>query len=173
MKFYSGFSLSNDKQLFESYIKVSAFTVCGFSYGAIKAFEEVLNSTDRIDTLQLFSPAFFQNKSEKFKRMQLMYLNKDKKAYLNNFLSSCFFPAKIDESVLLEEGSEEELKELLFYEWHIDKLRALNDRGVEIEVYVGSEDKIIDSEETKAFFLPYATTFIINNAGHTLQTKER
>ncbi len=173
MKFFSGFSLSNDKQLFEPYIKASEFTVCGFSYGAIKAFEEVLNSRVRVDTLQLFSPAFFQNKSDKFKRMQLMYFNKDKKAYLNNFLSSCFSPAKIDESVLLEEGSEEELKELLFYEWPVDSLRALCERGVEIEIYVGSEDKIVDPEETKSFFLPYATTFIINNAGHTLQTKER
>jgi len=41
MKFYSGFSLINDKQLFEPFIKESEFTVCGFSYGAINAFKEV------------------------------------------------------------------------------------------------------------------------------------
>jgi len=172
MKFYSGFSLINDKQLFEPFIKESEFTVCGFSYGAIKAFKEALESTRRIDTLQLFSPAFFQDKSEKFKRLQLIYFGKDKKAYLNNFLSSCFLPANIDERVILKEGSEEELKELLHYEWEADKLKALYEKGVEIEVYVGSEDAIIDPEKSKAFFLPYATTYIINGAGHTLQTKE-
>ena len=172
MKYYSGFSLSNDKQLFDSYIKDSEFTVCGFSYGAIKAFDEVLNSKARVDTLQLFSPAFFQDKSEKFKRMQMMYLAKDKKAYLNNFLSSCFLPAEVDDSVILEEGGEEDLRELLYHVWKVDEIKALNDRGVEIEVYLGSEDKIIDPLKAKAFFLPYATTYIINHAGHTLKTKE-
>ncbi len=172
MKFYSGFSLANDKDLFQPYIKESEFTLCGFSYGAIKAFEEACQSTCRIDTLQLFSPAFFQNKSEKFKRMQLMYFNKDKEAYLDNFSSSCFYPKTRDQSVLLESGSEAELKELLYYEWKTDKLKALVDKGMEIEVYLGSEDKIIDPIAAKAFFLPYATTFMINHAGHTLQTRE-
>ena len=77
MRFYSGFSLSNDKQLFEPYLKESEFCVAGFSYGAIKAFNDTLNSKTRVDTLQLFSPAFFQDKNEKFKRMQMMYINKD------------------------------------------------------------------------------------------------
>ncbi len=172
MTFYSGFSLSNDKQLFEPYLKESEFCVAGFSYGAIKAFYHALNSKTRIDTLQLFSPAFFQDKSDKFKRMQMMYMGKDKKAYLDNFLHSCFSPVKVDGSVLLEEGSTEELDELLRYEWKVGELKALDDKGVEIEVYLGSEDKIINSQKAKEFFLPYATTFMINHAGHTLQNKQ-
>nr|WP_275856258.1 hypothetical protein [Sulfurimonas sp. MAG313] len=65
MKFYSGFSLSNDEILFKDYLKYSDYTVAGFSYGAIKAFEMALTSKTRIDTLQLFSPAFFQEKKRK------------------------------------------------------------------------------------------------------------
>ena len=171
MNFYSGFSLSNDKQLFEPYLKESAYTLAGFSYGAIKAFKEALNTQTRIDTLQLFSPAFFQDKNEKFKRMQMMYFGKDANAYLNNFVTSCFAPVEIDTDVVLQMGSEVELKELLTYEWKADELKALQEKGVEIEVYLGSDDKIIDAHKAKEFFLPYATTYMINHAGHTLKTK--
>ncbi len=171
MKFYSGFSLSNDQQLFTSLLKETEYTVAGFSYGAIKAFEEVLYSSKRVDTLQLFSPAFFQDKDEKFKRMQMMYINKDKQAYLGNFLSSCFKPCKIDENVVLQEGEAKDLDMLLYYEWTRENLKKVCDKGIEIEVYLGSEDQIIDVEKAKEFFLPYATTFLLNNAGHSLQTK--
>jgi surfactin synthase thioesterase subunit len=172
MKFYSGFSLSNDRQLFKEYLKESEFTIAGFSYGAIRAFEEALASSTRIDTLQLFSPAFFQDRTEKFIRMQKIYYSKDADAYLENFFRSCFLPAEIDESVSLEEGSGAELDTLLTYEWKCEKLQALKDRGVEIEIYLGNEDKIISAGKAKEFFLPYATTYMINHAGHTLQTKE-
>jgi len=171
MKFYSGFSLSNDKQLFEPYLKESKYTIAGFSYGAIKAFKEALNCKTRIDTLQLFSPAFFQDKDEKFKRMQMMFFVKDKQAYMANFLSACFSPLLMTEDVDITEGSETELKELLTYEWKAQELRTLQERGIEIEVYLGSEDKIIDASKAKEFFLPYATTYMINHAGHTLKTK--
>jgi pimeloyl-ACP methyl ester carboxylesterase len=172
MTFYSGFSLSHDKRLFDPYLKTSEYTIAGFSYGAISAFEEALQSKKRVDTLQLFSPAFFQDKNEKFKRMQMIYFLKEKQAYLKNFLNSCFLPGEIDENVVIEQGSEAQLRELLYYEWKRDKLSALKDRGIEIEVYLGSEDRIIDPKITKAFFLPYATTYMINHAGHTLQAKE-
>lgn len=170
MKFYSGFSLSNDEQLFDPYLKDSQYCVAGFSYGAIKAFREVLASKTRIDKLQLFSPAFFQSKSDKFRRMQNMYFAKDKEAYLKNFVDSCFFPAQVDSSVLLSGGSAQELEDLLSYEWKVDELKSVQGRGIEIEVYLGSDDKIIEPQKTKEFFLPYATTYMINHAGHTLQT---
>ena len=171
MKFYSGFSLSNDEQLFRPYLKSSKYCVAGFSYGAIKAFRQVLDSKTRVDRLQLFSPAFFQSRNDKFRRMQKMYYAKDKEAYLKSFFSSCFLPVQPDGSVLLTEGSSEELEELLSYEWKVDELKSLQERGIEIEVYLGSEDKIIEPQKAKEFFLPYATTYMINHAGHTLQTK--
>lgn len=60
--YYSGFSLKNEKKIFGEYIKENDFTISGFSYGAIKAFEDVLKSDERVDLLQLFSPAFFKRK---------------------------------------------------------------------------------------------------------------
>jgi len=169
MKFYSGFSLSNDEQLFQKYLKVSDYTVAGFSYGGIKAFKEALTSSKRIDTLQLFSPAFFQDRTDKFKRMQNMYYAKDRQAYLDNFQSSIFSPAPIDTSVKLEEGKNEELDELLSFIWKTDELKTLQDKGIKIEVYLGSDDKIINAQSVKEFFLPYATTYMINHASHSLQ----
>lgn len=170
MKFYSGFSLVNDEQLFYPYLKHSQYCVAGFSYGAIKAFREVLASKTRIDTLQLFSPAFFQSRSDKFRRMQNMYFAKDKEAYLKNFFESCFLPAQVNTSVLMNGGSSQELDDLLSYEWKADELKSLQERGITIEVYLGSDDKIIEPQKAKEFFLPYATTYMINHAGHTLQT---
>ena len=170
MKFYSGFSLSNDEQLFAPYLKNSQYCIAGFSYGAIKAFRQVLASKTRIDTLQLFSPAFFQSRSDKFRRMQNMYFAKDKEAYLKNFFDSCFLPAQADGSVHLSEGTAQELEDLLSYEWKVSELKSVQERGIEIEVYFGSEDKIIEPQKAKEFFLPYATTYMINHAGHTLQT---
>jgi len=170
MKFYSGFSLSNDEQLFTPYLKSSQYCVAGFSYGAINAFRQVLASKTRIDRLQLFSPAFFQSRSDKFRRMQNMYFAKDKEAYLKNFFDSCFLPAQADSSVHLSEGSTQELEDLLSYEWKVSELKSVQERGIEIEVYFGSEDKIIEPQKAKEFFLPYATTYMINHAGHTLQT---
>ena len=172
MKFYSGFSLCNDKELFSAYLKENNYTVAGFSYGAIKAFEEVKSSQTRIDTLQLFSPAFFQDKTEKFIRMQNMYFAKDKDAYYTNFHKSIFSPACINEDVEHQDGTAQELEELLSYKWKADELKALQDRGVKIEVYLGSEDKIINAENAKKFFLPYADTYMINGAGHTLTIGE-
>lgn len=102
-----------------------------------------------------------------------MYFAKDKHAYLKSFIESCFMPAQTDTSVELQEGSAEELDELLNYTWKADELKAVQARGIEIEVYLGSEDKIIESHKAKEFFLPYATVFMINNAGHTLQTKQK
>ena len=71
--YFSGFCFFDEAELFDEYLIRNDFTVCGFSYGAIKAFEEVLSSQNRVDRLQLFSPAFFQNFDDKFKRTQLMY----------------------------------------------------------------------------------------------------
>ena len=75
-KYFSGFCFFEESELFEEYLIKNDFTFYGFSYGAIKAFEEALNSQKRVDTLQLFSPAFFQNYDDKFKRTQLMYFKK-------------------------------------------------------------------------------------------------
>ncbi len=172
MKFYSGFSLKNESYLFDTFIKDTEFTVCGFSYGAIKAFEFVkkeLARGNRIDTLQLFSPAFFQSKSKEFKRLQLMAYRRNEEVYLRQFINSCFAPyivKPLEHSVTILD----ELDELLYFQWIFDELQEIVEQGVKIEVYLGSEDKIIDAESAKHFFLQAATVTYINNANHFLQT---
>ncbi len=171
MKFFSGFSLQNESYLFEDYIKQSDYTVCGFSYGAIKAYEYVmkkLDSGDRIDTLQLFSPAFFQSKDTKFKRLQLIAYRKNEDVYLNQFLNSCFYPyeKKIVERSTTVIG---ELEELLDYQWDIEGLKKISEKGTNIEVYLGSSDAIVDVDAAKEFFIDVATVTYIKGANHFLQ----
>lgn len=171
MKFYSGFSLQNEEYLFSDFIKSSEYTVCGFSYGAIKALRATKKAVDdgkRIDTLQLLSPAFFQTKDEKFKRLQLMSYKKNKKIYLKQFISSCFepFEKKIVEHT---NTTTDELRELLEYEWNVDEFKELVKRGIKIEVYLGGQDKIIDVNAAKELFLEVATVTYIKDANHFLQ----
>ena len=171
MKFYSGFSLSNDVRFFEEIIYKTDYTIAGFSYGAIKAFEKLkdeLAKGKRVDTLQLISPAFFQTKEEQFKRLQLMAYRKNEDVYLEQFINSCFDPY-VRKSVDRETTVLDELQELLYYEWDLDALQKIESAGVKIEVYLGSEDKIIDVDKAREFFLKVATVTYIKNANHFLQ----
>ncbi|MDB2562344.1 pimelyl-ACP methyl ester esterase BioV [Sulfurimonas sp.] len=171
MTFYNGFSFSNESELFESLIKKSQYTVSGFSYGAIKAFEHVqdcLEHSKRIDTLQLFSPVFFQTKSEKFKRLQTLSYTKSKENYLKQFRTSCFSPYEKKE-LQHSQTNLVDLEELLGYEWCLDSLKLLEESGVKIEVYLGGEDRIIDVVAAQEFFLEVATVTYIKSANHCLQ----
>jgi len=173
MKFFSGFSLSNEEGFFEPFLDKTEYSVVGFSYGAIKAFEYVqkaLHEGKRIDKLQLFSPAFFQSKDVKFKRLQLMAYRKNEDEYLRQFINACFLPYErrdVEHSVTVLE----ELEELLMYEWNRDELKALADKGVMIEVYLGGEDQIVDSAAAKEFFLDVATVMYVKNGNHFLLTE--
>ena len=167
-KYFSGFCFFDESELFDEYLEKSDFTVCGFSYGAIKAFEEVLNSNQRVDKLQLFSPAFFQTSNDKFKRMQLMFFKKDANSYCENFLKNVLNPTNKDISKYFQMGTFEELEELLNYQWSEEKLQRLVDKGTIIEVYLGEVDKIIDSQKAKEFFKNFATVYYIKEKGHLL-----
>ena len=167
-KYFSGFCFFEESELFQDYIIQNDFTVSGFSYGAIKAFEEVLNSNNRVDKLQLFSPAFFQTQNEKFKRTQIMYFKKDANAYCQTFLSNVLSPLDLDISKYFKLGSIEELQELLYYEWSEEKLQKLVEKGVKIEVYLGGNDKIIDASKAQEFFKEFATVYYIKEKGHLL-----
>jgi len=166
--YHSGFCLGNEAELFSEFIIENDFTVSGFSYGAIKAFEEVLSSIQRVDKLQLFSPAFFQTKDKRFKRMQLMFYKKDDNTYCNNFLENISHPSSIDCNKYFNQGTYAQLDELINYKWDEKKLEALVNKGVKIEVFLGSEDKIIEAQKAKDFFIKYATVYFIKDVGHIL-----
>ena len=167
-RYFSGFCFVDESELFDEYLEKSDFIVCGFSYGAIKAFEEVLNSNQRVDKLQLFSPAFFQTFDDKFKRMQLMYFKKDADAYCKNFLQNVASPTTQDISKYFNLGTVQELEELLNYEWSKEKLQKLVENGTKIEVFLGGVDKIIDAQKAKEFFKDFATVYYIKEKGHLL-----
>lgn len=167
MTFYSGFSLTNDHRFLDHFIRESDYTVAGFSYGAIKAAHHAAKSECRIDTLQLFSPAFFQTKKSSFKRLQLSAFTGDSQNYLLRFIEGCFAPCKVRE-VEIEAGTIDELEELLNFVWDEELMRQIVDKGINIEVYLGLEDTIIDVRGAKEFFLPYATVFTIRRGNHFL-----
>ena len=166
--YFSGFCFSQERELFEEYLIENDFTLCGFSFGAIKAFEEALSTNQRVDKIQLFSPAFFQNYDDKFKKKQLMYFKKDANLYSQSFLENVIFPKQIDISKYFKLGTIEELEELLYYEWKEEKLQKILDKRIKIEVYLGGVDKIIDASKAKDFFKDFATVYYIKEKGHLL-----
>ena len=166
--YFSGFCFINESELFEEYIIENDFTLSGFSYGAIKAFEEALNTSKRVDKLQLFSPAFFQTKDEKFKRMQLMFFKKDEDAYIKNFLENLKDKSTKSIENFFKKGSFEELNELLNFKWSKEDLEELIKKGIKIEVFLGQNDKIIDSLAAKEFFKEFATVYYFKDKGHLL-----
>ena len=169
MIFYSGFSLKNEGSFFEPYLKKSEYTVAGFSYGAIKAVIYASEATKRIDTLQLFSPAFFQTKKESFKRLQMGAFLKSKEEYSDNFLRTCFAPYDVQEVELDEDASEDQLRELLYFEWTQELMDSILSKGIRIEVFLGFEDRVIDVQGAKDFFLPFAIVTSIRTGNHFLQ----
>jgi hypothetical protein len=177
MKYFSGFSLTDEYTIFSDIIDIDLlknnYTVSGFSYGAIKAFKYVLNSTKRVDKLIMFSPAFFNDKSDKFKKLQLITYKQREEYYVDNFLKNISLPYDFDfKNHFRKLGNGFiQLKELLYFKWTVENLQTIYDSGVEIEVYLGNADCIIDFNKTKEFFMPFCDIYEINNASHILHTK--
>ncbi|SHO80388.1 FIG00387961: hypothetical protein [hydrothermal vent metagenome] len=166
MKYFSGFLLNNEQEIFNEYLIHNDMSVAGFSYGAIKAFEYVYNSKQRVDRLILLSPSFFQDKPKSYARRQLKFFNHT--TYVKSFLENISYPSNQDMSRYYKADGIESLEELLRYNWDKSKLKELQKRGVEIEVFLGSEDRIIDSRKAFEFFEDVATIYFIKGVGHIL-----
>jgi alpha-beta hydrolase superfamily lysophospholipase len=165
--YFSGFSLKNEQALFAEYLEKSDFIVSGFSYGAIKTVEYVLNTDKRIDKIQLFAPAYFNDKDTKYKRMQLLYFKKDPDNYCSNFLKNSGFSKEL---VLkyFQMGTYEELEQLLNYTWDHQKLDEIVKKNIKIEIFIGEDDKIVDSQKALEFFRNFGEVYYIKNKGHIL-----
>ena len=161
MKFFSGFCLCNEKELFADYLEDREFVVAGFSKGAQKALDYVLNTKKRVDKLQLLSPAYF-NYTDKIIKMNLIAFEKDKKAYIKNFLKKAGLP---DEKYVCD-CDIEELKELFTFDW--EKIKHL--KNVKVEVFLGEYDKISASKAAYEFFRNYADVYFIKKANHFLRS---
>jgi len=168
VKYFNGFSLQGEEVLFEAYLDESEYAVAGFSLGAQLAFEYAYHSDRRIEKLILLSPAFFQNEKRSFIRAQLRYFEQDKRAYTKQFLSNVAYPGSVDLSAYLDIGSREALESLLTYRWSSERIAELLGRGTQIEVYLGGQDKIINSDTAFTFFSALTTSYLIKKAGHLL-----
>ena len=168
-KYFNGFSLQNEEELFSEYLLQSELCVAGFSYGAQKAFEYVYESKERIDRLILLSPAFFQTQKLSFIRTQLRYFEAGQEAYVKQFLANVTHPSNLDLFNYLKVGTKEELEALLTYVWDEKKIQEVLDRGTTIEVFLGKDDKIIDAQAAFDFFAPLATTYFVKGVGHLLR----
>jgi len=168
MIYFNGFALKGEEKFFEEQLINSDFCVAGFSYGAQKAFEYAYNSTERIDRLILLSPAFFQNHKKSFIRTQLRYYKADETSYAEEFLKNVIFPSNINLYDYLDINKYEELETLLSYVWDREKFLELIERGVTIEVFMGEEDKIVNSEKSYEFFSELTTVYLLKNRGHML-----
>ena len=171
MKYFSGFSLVGEEKLFLDYLTQTDYTVAGFSYGAQQALEYAYHSQTRIDRLILLSPAFFQTQKSSFVRTQLRYFEAGQEAYVQQFLANVIYPSTRDLEPYLQVGTKEALSSLLSYMWEEDKIQTILARGTTIEVFLGEDDKIIDSSEALDFFKPLCTTYLLKNTGHILERK--
>ena len=168
MKYFSGFCLKNEKNLFKEYLEDNEFTVAGFSYGAQKALEYVLNSNERIDKLQLLSPAFF-NANQKFIDINIKAFRKDKFVYIKNFLEKAGInELRIENEELIIDYSctEEDLIKLFTFEW--EKIKNL--KNIKIEIFLGEYDKILALKKAEEFFKQYGTVYLIKKANHFLRS---
>lgn len=169
--YFSGFCFHNEEVLFESFlIKRGIYDICGFSFGAQKAMDLAyrrIRECLRVNRLILLSPAIFQNKSQAYKKLQINAFKKDPKSYVENFLRI----AGVDEKIMpyTRLGNLSELEELLEYVWEESILREVINHGVEIEIYLGGKDKIIDSSYALDFFAPYGRICLIKSANHCLK----
>ncbi|MFA7070489.1 MAG: pimelyl-ACP methyl ester esterase BioV [Sulfurimonas sp.] len=173
MIYFNGFSLQDEQGFFADFIDESDFCICGFSYGAIKAFEFTLKNLKdgkRVDKLQLFSPAFFHGADERFVKLQLLGYKKGSSSYIEQFITNSFLPYKKSD-IVLGYSDEEQLRELLEYRWSEDELKFLLRSGVVLEVYIGGEDHIIDVQKAMEFFLTFASLTYIKKANHFLEVK--
>jgi len=161
MKYFSGFCLKGEKDLFKEYLDEGDFTVAGFSYGAQKAVDYVLNSSERIDKLQLLSPAFF-NYPQKVIDINIKAFEKDKKKYIENFLKKAgFFNEKY-----ISECTKEDLLHLFTFDW--EKINSL--KYLKIEIFLGEFDKIIALKHALKFFKKYGDVYMIKKADHFLRS---
>lgn len=167
MKFFSGFCFEDESTLFDSYVEKNEFVVAGFSYGAIQALKYTLKSKERIDTLILLSPAFFNDKDAKFKKMQLLFFAKDSQNYMQHFVQNVCHPSKQDITAYINKGTKEQLQELLYYDW--SDLERI-DPTIKIEIHLGAKDKIIDAQTAHNFFKNYGQSYLYRDFGHLLSS---
>jgi len=161
MKFFSGFCLKNEKEIFSNYLDDSEFVVAGFSYGAQKAVDYVLNCKKRVDKLQLLSPAYF-NYSQKIVDLNIRAFQQNKNKYIENFIKKAGF---YNENFIAD-CNINDLESLFTFKW--EKISKLE--NVKIEIFLGEFDKIISLKQAEEFFKTIGNVYLIKKANHFLRS---
>ena len=167
MKFFSGFCLKNERELFKEFLEEGEFNVAGFSYGAQKAVDFVLNSNRRVNKLQLISPAFFDY-NEKLIQLNLRGFKKEKNYYVKKFLEKSGIETieNFSNFISLEEGCNDlDLEKMFRFDW--EKIKKID---CKIEVFIGEKDKIISVEKAIKFFQDFAEIYLIKKGNHFLRS---
>lgn len=169
MNFFSGFCFCGEKELFAPLTPIdNQYTLSGFSYGAILAFLatlDALHSSQRIQTLNLFSPAFFQDRKPSFLKAQILTFRKNPQNYIQNFLPLC---GNVSQKYF-KQGTLEELETLLYFEWKKEELEFVQNQGVAIHIFIGEQDQIISPQNVMHFFAPFGLVHLYKNFNHCLQ----
>lgn len=165
--FYSGFCLDGEEELFHEFLpQYGDSFVSGFSYGSIAALQKALSdsSTNR---LILLSPAYYAHKSEAFKEAQLTAFLADSALYRLKLLKKSGLSVE-DGEKYAKEGTVEELKELLYFDWNRSAFDTLTQRDVKIEVFIGENDRVVEPDASASFFEEFATVYRLKNKNHIL-----
>jgi hypothetical protein len=163
--FFSGFCVKGKRELFYPFLDDSPLVAAGFSFGAQKVWElvkrELKEGRGEIRKIQLFSPAFFGNRPRRWIEVNIEGFRKNRRRYILQFLKKAGLP----DLNLIDWGCrEEELFQLLTYRWE-----RLELDGIELEVFLGSEDPIIDVEGAFNFFKEMGVVHLLNGADHFLR----
>lgn len=165
--FYSGFCLSGEEGLFDSYLPAFGDFVAGFSYGSIKAVKHALEN-ESVKNLLLLSPAYYSHKTDDFRDTQIAAFEADPELYKLKLLKKSGLKEEEGQRYG-KDGTIAELKELLYFDWDCAGLDALRQRGVRVEVFIGSADRVVESIPSQDFFAEYAKVYLLEGKNHILR----
>lgn len=166
--YFSGFCLSGEEGLFAEYFDPSSDAVCGFSYGAQKAFLYAQKTPD-IKRLILLSPAFYMQKTDEFRGAQIGVFVDNPELYGLKLLKKSGLTT--DEMTTYQtDGTVDALRELLYFRWDNEELNKLAMQGVQIEVHIGSKDGVVEPKPSYEFFKNCGLkTIWLENKNHILR----
>jgi pimeloyl-ACP methyl ester carboxylesterase len=168
VKFFSGFCVEGERELFAQYLPSREAYVAGFSYGAIEAIEYATSTKEFFKKLILLSPAYYAHKDEEFCGMQYAAFVADPQLYRIKLLKR----SGLDEETAAKYakmGTKEELDKLLHFKWSAELFETLKVKGVSVEIYIGSADRVVESEASAQFFRQYGAVYYIKNKNHFLR----
>jgi pimeloyl-ACP methyl ester carboxylesterase len=168
VKFFSGFCVEGERELFAEYLPPKEAYVAGFSYGAIEAIEYAASTKEFLKKLILLSPAYYAHKDEEFCAAQYAAFIADPELYRIKLLKR----SGLDEETAAKYakmGTKEELDKLLHFKWPLHLFEELAKKGVEIEIYIGRGDRVVESDASSEFFRQFGTVYYIKNKNHFLR----